>query len=259
MSGLGLESRFKKPFSGVLNKKGHLIKSWKSRDFTMDGNTLSYHDKNALKGSYVIEATSSVKKCDDIEEYAFVFKLSTSKGELVMSADSEEQREDWIEVMEEVIYGGPLIDIPDVLVGKFNAVVPLKITFPSSGAVAKNGNILTPTHVRRPPVVAFKPNPTNKLYTIIMIDPDAPSRQEPMYREFVHWVVVNMPGCDVTAGETVAPYFGAAPPCNSGYHRYYLFLYEQPSPLSPTDVNNLMDYFVRRGGFTLVRWAAKMG
>jgi len=92
-----------------------------------------------------------------------------------------------------------------------------------------------------------------------MIDPDAPSRAEPMYREFVHWAVVNMRGCDITAGETVAPYFGAAPPYNSGYHRYYIFLYEQPSPLSPTEVNNLNDYFVRRGGFTLSRWAAKMG
>ena len=25
-------------------------------------------------------------------------------------------------------------------------------------------------------------------------DPDAPSRSNPIYREFVHWVVVNIPG-----------------------------------------------------------------
>ena len=162
-----------------------------------------------------------------------------------------------VELIQETINGGPLVDIPDVLVGSFNATVLLQISFPS-GIAADNGNMIAPSQVRRPPVVAFKPA-QGRLYTLIMVDPDAPSRAEPMYREFVHWAVVNMPGCDVTAGETVAPYFGAAPPCNSGPHRYFIFLYEQPQPLSATEVNNLMDYFMRRGGFTLVRWATKMG
>lgn len=251
-----LTFKHERPYNGALVKKGHIIKSWKKRDFSLDGNVLSYSEKDVVKGSYTIDATSSVCKNPDTDEYANVFTLTTVKGALTMAAETSEERDIWIHIIEETINGGPLIDIPDVLVGTFNATVPLKISFPS-GAIA-TGNELAPSQIRRQPVVAFKTG-ANKLYTLIMIDPDAPSRAEPMYREFVHWVVVNMHGCDVTSGETVAPYFGAAPPYNSGFHRYYIFLYEQPSPLSTTEVNNLFDYFVRRGGFTLSRWAAKMG
>ena len=256
-SNLGLVSKYNRPFSGRLHKKGHIFKTWKCRQFSLTGDVLSYSENGSEKGSYTISNTSSVRVSDNMEEYANVFVLKTQKGELVMSAIDGETRSEWMEVINEVICGGPLIDIPDVIVGKFNTTVPLQLSF-SGGMLANNGNLLTPTEVRHAPVVAFKSVP-NKLYTLLMIDPDAPSKAEPMYREFVHWVVVNIPGCDITAGEVVAPYFGAAPPYKSGPHRYFIFLYEQPTPLSPTEVSNLVDYFVRRGGFTIVRWAAKMG
>ena len=48
-------------------------------------------------------------------------------------------------------------------------------------------------------------------------------RHKPIYKEFVHWVVVNISGqdgrTDATSGETVLPYIGAAPCYNSGVHR----------------------------------------
>lgn len=234
-----------------------MVKSWKLREFTLTGSVLSYAEKGAEKGSYTIDSASTVRLSDDVDEYSNLFILKTRKGELVMSAVDSGTRTAWMEVITEVIRGGPLIDIPDVIAGKFYATIALQISFPS-GAFANNGTMLTSSQVRRAPVVAFK-SPPGKLYTLLMIDPDAPSRAEPLYREFVHWVVVNMPGCDITAGEVVAPYFGAAPPYKSGLHRYYFFLYEQPTPLSPTEVSNLLDYFVRRGGFTIMRWASKMG
>ena len=69
-------------YSGKLNKKGHLIKSWKLRDFTLIDNILTYSDKNVEKGNYIIDNTSTVKISEDIDDYKYVFILKNSKGEL---------------------------------------------------------------------------------------------------------------------------------------------------------------------------------
>lgn len=71
-----------------------------------------------------------------------------------------------------------------------------------------NSNTLTPSQVTDKPTVTYDADP-NGLYTLIMTDPDAPSRDMPLFREFVHWVVVNIPGAEVNKGTTVADYVGA--------------------------------------------------
>jgi large subunit ribosomal protein L35 len=35
------------------------------------------------------------------------------------------------------------------------------------------------------------------LYTLLMVDPDAPSRENPVKRSWLHWMVVNIPGHDI--------------------------------------------------------------
>ena len=35
------------------------------------------------------------------------------------------------------------------------------------------------------------------------LDPDAPSRAKPSRREFLHWLVVNIPGNDIGQGEVL--------------------------------------------------------
>ena len=54
-----------------------------------------------------------------------------------------------------------------------------------------------------------------------------PHIQEPLFREFVHWVVGNIPSAAAPAsspaavqGHVIAPYVGAGPPHASGLHRY---------------------------------------
>ena len=37
----------------------------------------------------------------------------------------------------------------------------------------------------------------------VFIDPDATSRANPIYREFLHWLVVNVPENDLTQGEVI--------------------------------------------------------
>lgn len=89
------------------------------------------------------------------------------------------------------------------------------------------GNELTPTQVRDSPEVNWISN-SLKYYTLVMVDPDVPSRRLPLLREFKHWIVVNIPGNKVDEGETLAEYVGSAPSRGSGLHRYVFLVYEQP-------------------------------
>ncbi|XP_066290079.1 zonadhesin-like isoform X3 [Branchiostoma lanceolatum] len=92
------------------------------------------------------------------------------------------------------------------------------------------GNELTPTQVKFPPQVTW-PVDDGSLYTLVMTDPDAPSRANPRFREFHHWLVGNIPGNDIQNGETLSQYLGSAPPRRRGLHRYVFLVYEQPGRL----------------------------
>ena len=59
------------------------------------------------------------------------------------------------------------------------------------------------------------------------LDPDAPSRLNPTNREIRHWLTVNIPGSDLSAGETFADYRGSMPPLGTGLHRYIFLLFKQ--------------------------------
>jgi hypothetical protein len=67
----------------------------------------------------------------------------------------------------------------------------------------------------------------NEYYTLIMTDPDAPSRAEPKLREWHHWLVVNIPGNKVSEGEVKSGYVGSGPPPGTGLHRYVFLVYKQ--------------------------------
>lgn len=94
-----------------------------------------------------------------------------------------------------------------------------------------NGNELTPTQVKDVPTVKFN-GESNSFYTLIFTDPDAPSRQDPKFREFGHWIVVNIPGNKVTDGETLYEYIGSGPPEGTGLHRYTFLVYKQTGKLT---------------------------
>ena len=55
-----------------------------------------------------------------------------------------------------------------------------------------------------------------------MVDPDAPSRQDPKAAEWLHWLVVNIPGDklengqDIGHGKVLMQHNGPAPPAGTG-------------------------------------------
>ncbi|XP_016841347.1 protein D3-like [Nasonia vitripennis] len=115
--------------------------------------------------------------------------------------------------------------VPDVLTTAPNDL--LSVSFEDK-VLRFIGEELTPTQVKDVPSVAWK-SEASGFYTICMTDPDAPSRSEPKFREFLHWLVVNVPGEDIAKGDTLAAYVGSGPPKDTGLHRYVLLAYKQPA------------------------------
>uniref|UniRef100_A0A914I2E8 Phosphatidylethanolamine-binding protein n=1 Tax=Globodera rostochiensis TaxID=31243 RepID=A0A914I2E8_GLORO len=94
------------------------------------------------------------------------------------------------------------------------------------GLYAELGNELVPNNLTNAPALAWQAE-EDKKYTVAMVDPDAPSRKKPANREWLHWLVVNVPGTDVAQGEQLTSYMGPAPPKGTGLHRYVLLVYQQ--------------------------------
>ncbi|KAH8310810.1 hypothetical protein KR044_003077 [Drosophila immigrans] len=114
--------------------------------------------------------------------------------------------------------------VPDVL-----DVVPpqgkLQVNYPV-GVAVQEGNELTPTQVKDEPQVTWEQE-GDQLHTLLMVDPDAPTRSDPKFREILHWAVVNIPGNKLSLGQALAEYVGSGPPEGTGLHRYIFLLYRQ--------------------------------
>lgn len=110
-------------------------------------------------------------------------------------------------------------DVYDIVPGQL-----LKVSFPSGATV--DGTELTPTQVKDEPNVEWT-GVAGSFYTLLMTDPDAPSRADKSIGEVRHWLVVNIPGNDLKAGEAIVEYVGSGPPKDSGLHRYVFLLFKQ--------------------------------
>ncbi|KAL0099998.1 hypothetical protein PUN28_019467 [Cardiocondyla obscurior] len=143
--------------------------------------------------------------------------------------------------------------IPDV-VDKVPAGV-LNVTYPKNLTV-EIGKVLTPTQVKDEPTVQWD-GEANAFYTLCMTDPDAPSRKEPKFREWHHWLVGNIPGSDVSKGDTLSEYVGSGPPEGTGLHRYVFLLYKQPGKLTFSEKRLTNRSGDNRAKFSIKSFAAK--
>jgi len=117
-----------------------------------------------------------------------------------------------------------------------------KVEYSSSNHV-NLGNVLTVSSTQGQPKLFF-PTTTNQLFTVMLVDPDALSRQTHEFRNFVHYLSVNVAGSgsdhiDLHKGHNVVPYMGPAPPPKSGLHRYVFLVYLQRGQV---DTHNLKSF-----------------
>ncbi|KAM3316943.1 hypothetical protein ACQJBY_034855 [Aegilops geniculata] len=113
--------------------------------------------------------------------------------------------------------------IHDVL-DPFTSTVPLRIGY--------NNRLFLPGADLRPSAVVSKPrvhvggNDMRVLYTLMLVDPDAPSPSHPTLREYLHWMVVDNPGTTgASFGQELVVYERPEP--RSGIHRMVFVLFQQ--------------------------------
>lgn len=108
---------------------------------------------------------------------------------------------------------------------------PLLVKY-STEVVIEQGNILVPSQVKGRPIEVQWPAESGDLYTLLLLDVDAPSREEPSLRSVLHWLVVNIPENGIDKGDTIAEFIGAGPGRDTGLHRYAMLVYKQPGQVA---------------------------
>jgi phosphatidylethanolamine-binding protein len=97
----------------------------------------------------------------------------------------------------------------------------LKVLF--NGHQIKHNEKILLHSVQNQPKIIFN-FPAHQLYTIMMIDPDAPSKDKPINKYWLHWLMINN-------DQTILDFNPPAPPIGSGEHRYYIYVFQQPQQI----------------------------
>jgi phosphatidylethanolamine-binding protein (PEBP) family uncharacterized protein len=112
----------------------------------------------------------------------------------------------------------------------------------------ENGQTISPDELLTEPSIEILPK--NQTYTLMMVDADAPAPTTPKYRSWLHWLVINIPGNDVTRGEEVESYTHPEP--SHGKHRYLFLVFKQKNRVSARRP-------AKRQGFQVKEWAMQHG
>ncbi|KAM3360419.1 protein HEADING DATE 3A-like [Capsicum galapagoense] len=126
-----------------------------------------------------------------------------------------------VRVREPLVVGRVIGDVLD----HFTKSVELKVSYIRDQEVY-NGCQLKPSQVINQPRVNVGGNDLRTFYTLVMVDPDAPSPSNPHLKEYLHWLVTDIPA-------TTGPSFGQEIVCyesprpTMGIHRYVIILFQQ--------------------------------
>ena len=108
------------------------------------------------------------------------------------------------------------------------------------------------------PAFAYSAANAQSLYTLLVLDRDAPNAGAPIRSPLIHMALADVDGAELAAGRfsnvrAMCPYAGPRPPAGSLCHRYYVQLYEQAAGVSP----ELNVTAVGRFSFDFVIWSAE--
>ncbi|KAG0230415.1 hypothetical protein BGW42_000961 [Actinomortierella wolfii] len=133
---------------------------------------------------------------------------------------------------------------------KVLARVPLTADQLEDGKYFETGSYLLPGLTIQPPKIeATVFHPEQRLYTIVMVDPDVPDVDNQTFKQKLHWVMTNVPlsatqtTVDPSSADVVLPYLPPHPHKGTKYHRYTVLVCEQPNKgqdkisLSSTDIS----------------------
>ncbi|RAR12320.1 PEBP-like protein [Stemphylium lycopersici] len=155
-----------------------------------------------------------------------------------------------------------------VIPESFTPTLDLNVKF-SSGLAPEQGSLARLSQVKEQPIISVSSPPTSSAatFTFMMIDPDAPTPDDPKFAYWRHWVVSSIPSPsattspeDITArGKTLTQYLAPGPKDESGPHRYLFLLFEEKEgeTLEKAEVGG--EEFVERRSFRAEEIVAKKG
>ncbi|KAF5705816.1 lipid binding protein [Fusarium globosum] len=147
----------------------------------------------------------------------------------------------------------------------FKPTTNLKVSF--DGKDVDLGNLFRATECKRSPGIQFGQEPDapgDATYMLLLVDPDAPTPDDPKFAFWRHWV---LPGLrPLSGGDAVAQvqpalteYLGPGPKDDSKPHRYLLLLYRQPASLDLAKEDVGGEEFTQRRSFDTAKFVEKHG
>lgn len=98
-----------------------------------------------------------------------------------------------------------------------------------SGINITNGILLDLKTSQEKPRITFDRYP-NDNFTVLIVDPDAPSKKNPIYKYFLHLLIINN-------SDKIVEFLPPDPPKGSGKHRYFFYLLDQQKKVNRSDLN----------------------
>lgn len=119
----------------------------------------------------------------------------------------------------------------------FAPVLPLHVEFPVGAesdacSVVFAGNDIKPAEAKQRPGVTYEADEST-LWTLLCVN--AEGSVESAAPQTVQWLVQNIPGSEVEAGEELFPYLQPLPYRGTGHHRLVFVLFKQEGKLAPAD------------------------
>ncbi|KAG6455034.1 hypothetical protein O3G_MSEX009012 [Manduca sexta] len=87
-----------------------------------------------------------------------------------------------------------------------------------------SGNVIKPKEALNSPTVCYESD-NNCLWTLALTNLDGHLHEN--QKEYVHWLVANIPGNSIEKGDELVEYLRPFPLKGTGYHRYVFVLYKQ--------------------------------
>lgn len=148
-----------------------------------------------------------------------------------------------------------------IIPSDFTPAYSLSVSFPSKNP--SNGSLVRVSDVASQPSVTFSSSTSGpaSTFTLLLIDPDAPTPDDPKFAYWRHWVVTNIPSSsgDVKDGTTITPYLAPGPKDESGPHRYLFLLFQEPAGFKVTREDVGGEEFVERRSFGAREWVERGG
>lgn len=94
----------------------------------------------------------------------------------------------------------------------------------------------------------------------MLVDPDAPTPQDPKFAYWRHWIVSGLrPSSTSATGKSLTDYLAPGPKDDSKPHRYHFLLYREPQGFSLEKGDVGGEEFVERRSFGVQEFVKKHG